>query len=134
MGGEKVNSMTDTDNMNIQLIANEVKNISQRVSLLPTTDQVKVIVNEGIQGHEDRCVPRQHFGSLADRTAEMTGEFKVLKDTGNLRRSLAPAARAVGLDRVPPFVWKALAVLAIGVAGKFGIDNGGELLRSIFGL
>lgn len=76
-----------------------------------------------IQKHEAECTARKNIGAVSDRVADATGQITVLRETGRVRRSLAPAARAVGLDRVPTYVWRALAIIGIGVAGKFGIDG-----------
>lgn len=93
---------------NTDLIINEIRNLSGRISKLPTKADVKVAVIEGIQEHEDRCLGRQ----AAPQVAENTGIIKTL--TGSVRRSMAPAARTMG--RIP--VW---ARIVIGILSTSGV-------------
>jgi signal recognition particle GTPase len=120
--------MTKTNDANTQLILHEIQNVSRRISDLPTKSDVRVAVMEGIQKHEDRCDAR----GLPVKVAENTQQIKTV--TGDrLRRSIAPAARTLRLNKVPPIVWKLILIIGIGIAGKFGWDGSADVIRILTG-
>jgi len=92
---------------------------------LPNEDRVRVIIRE----EQLNCPAFKGFGNVANRAAKNTGFIEGLRESGTIRRSLAPAARKIGLDKIPLIIWKIVLVIAIGILGKFGWDGSADLLR-----
>lgn len=77
-------------NANTELILGKIADLSAKISELPSKNDVKLAVIEGIQTHEDRCKAR----NLPIKVAENTATIKSLTNR-RLRNSMAPAARMV---------------------------------------
>lgn len=76
------------------------------------------VANKAIARHKADCAAALNFGAVADRAAENTGVLKTLRDTGTLRRSLAPAARvAVNL---PPWAKVLIPAILTAILGALG--------------
>lgn len=108
---EQIFDRIDTVAQVQQGIPQQLSDIREELKNRPDENGVRVIVRDEMKN----CPAYQRFGEVADRTAENTGVLKTLRDTGSLRRSLAPAARAV--NKVPKWIQATIAILgALGAA------------------
>lgn len=108
--------MSDISDANTKLIINEIRNVSKRISYLPTEDRVRTIYRE----EQQNCPAFQGWGEVSKKSSEHEGILKVIN-----RHSIAPAARVVkGLH---PIV-KILIPVAVAVVGALlGVDLSGWL-------
>lgn len=84
---------------------------------LPNEDRVRLIIRE----EQRNCPAFRNFGTVADRAAENAGQLKAIRDSGLIRRSIAPAARMAA--RAP--WWLKILVPALAIVGALlGVDVG----------
>lgn len=96
-------------------ISRQLDRLATKVSLLPNEDRVRVIVSE----ERPKCPAYKNFEKIADRTAQNTGVLKTMRDSGLVRRSLAPAARAA--VRLPIWAKVLIPTIVTAALGAFGL-------------